>query len=91
MPVAHTQETGLRPRKERVLVEFPETLLKRADEAARQLSKNRREFIRCALEQYIAELDAKEFERELAEGYAANAEMNLALAEEFAIVDSEGL
>jgi predicted transcriptional regulator len=91
--IAHPvkQATPSRSAKGRVLVEFSDSLLKRTDDAAQKLDSNRSEFIRSAVEQYIAELDAREFERELAEGYAANAEMNLALADEFSIVDSEGL
>ncbi len=76
--------------KERVLIEFPTTLLKRADEAANGLEKSRSELIRAALEQYLNRMESSEFEMELAEAYAANASMNLALAEEFSAVDHEG-
>ena len=85
------QRSGtLRARKERVLIEFPGDLLKRADEAARKLDKNRSELIRTAVEQLLNEMETKRFERELAAAYAANAQMNLELAEEFAHVDREG-
>lgn len=77
-------------RKERVLIEFPVTLLKRADEAARGLETNRSGLIRNAVERLLDEMESKKFERELADAYAANAEMNRALAEEFADVDREG-
>jgi hypothetical protein len=76
--------------RERVLIEFPTSLLERADEAARQLSKNRSELIRTAVEQLLNSIEASEFERKLADAYAANAAMNLALAEEFVEVDREG-
>ncbi len=75
--------------KERVLVEFPENLLKRADEVAREMKMSRSELIRSAVEQRLKEIEIKKFEQELAEGYIANAEMNLALVEEFKHVDSE--
>lgn len=77
-------------RKERVLIEFPSALLKRADEAASNLETNRSGFIRNAVERLLDEMEAKEFERELAAAYAANAEMNSALAAEFSEVDREG-
>ena len=79
-----------RPRKERVLVEFPEGLLKRADEAARELGRNRSELIRTAVEQLVDGLAAKRFELELAAAYTANAQMSVELAEEFEDVDREG-
>jgi metal-responsive CopG/Arc/MetJ family transcriptional regulator len=77
-------------RKERVLVEFPASLLKRADHAARELSKNRSELIRSAVEKMLAEMDAKQLEQQLAAAYAANATLSLEMAEEFAHIDREG-
>ena len=91
MPVAHSRRAATRTnRKERILVEFPETLLRRADEAARNLEKNRSELIRLAVERMLADMDKKRFELELAAGYAANAGINLELAEDFAHIDREG-
>jgi metal-responsive CopG/Arc/MetJ family transcriptional regulator len=85
------KQSVTRPRKERVLIEFPEGLLRRADEAANKLAKNRSELIRIAVEQLLSQMEAKQFELELAAGYQANAQMNAELAEEFAHVDLEGL
>ncbi|HEX4007117.1 MAG TPA: ribbon-helix-helix protein, CopG family [Acidobacteriaceae bacterium] len=73
-----------------MLVEFPATLLKMADEAAAMLDKNRSELIRTAVEQYIERLKKKRLEEELASAYVANAAMNLEIAEDFANVDREG-
>jgi metal-responsive CopG/Arc/MetJ family transcriptional regulator len=80
---------SVRSGRERVLVEFSESLLKRADEAARKMDKNRSELIRTAVEQLLDEIETKRFEEELAAAYVANAEMSLALVEEFAHVDAE--
>jgi len=80
----------VRPRRDRVLVEFPSSLLERADQAARSLEKNRSELIRCAVEQLLDGLELKRFEAELAAAYAANAQMNRALCQEFEAVDREG-
>ena len=92
MPVATAPKPlVVRARKERVLVEFPENLLRRADEAARKLDKNRSELIRTAVEQLLSEMEKKQFERELAAGYAANAKMTIELAKEFSSVDREGI
>ena len=76
--------------KERVLIEFPSALLKRADEAARTLETNRSGLIRNAVERLLDEMEAKEFEQELARAYTANAQMNRALVAEFSEVDKEG-
>ena len=78
-------------RKERVLVEFPARLLERADQAALGLETNRSELIRQAVERLLEDMEASKLERELADAYAANSEMNRALAREFAAVDREGL
>jgi transcriptional regulator len=78
-------------RRERVLVEFPENLLRRTDEAAVRMAKNRSELIRNAVEKLLELEEKQKFEKELAAAYAANAQMNLSLAEEFAMVDREGI
>lgn len=89
-PVASDRKTKVvRSGKERVLVEFSESLLKRADEVARKMNKSRSELIRSAVEQHLNEIESKKFEQELAAAYVANAEMNLALTEEFAHIDGE--
>lgn len=77
-------------RRERVLVEFPKSLLMRADAAARDMEKNRSDLIRTAVEQLLDQLESAEFNRELAEAYSANSAINLALAAEFADVDRDG-
>lgn len=84
------QREGAGNTRERVLVEFPSHLLRRADEAAAKLEKNRSELIRTAVERLLDEVERKRFEAELAAAYAANAEMNLRLAEEFEHIDQEG-
>lgn len=92
MPTATpAKKKAQRPGKERVLVEFSESLLKRTDEAARHLEKNRSELIRTAVERLLDGLEKQKFDAELAVAYTANASMNLAIAEEFAPVDREGL
>jgi len=86
--VSRTART--RTRRERVLIEFPENLLRRADEAARKMEKNRSDLIRTAVEQLLEGLETKRFETELAAAYAANAQLNLDLADDFEAVDREG-
>jgi len=91
MPIAAARKPlVVRARKERVLVEFPENLLKRADDAARRMDKNRSELIRTAVEQMLDEMETKQFELELAAAYRANAPASLEIMEEFVHVDREG-
>ena len=91
MPVTRARKaTPATLRKERVLIEFPASLLKRADQAARELDKNRSELIRSAVEKMLADMEAKQFEQQLAAAYAANASLGLEIAEEFAPIDREG-
>ena len=78
-----------KPAKERVLIEFPAAALCRADAAARAQGVSRSEFIRSAVERRLEEMDAVEFERELAEACLANNTRNLELLKEFKHVDRE--
>lgn len=78
------------PARQRVLVEFPSSLLERADEAAARLAKNRSELIRTAVEKLLESLDKERLALEMAEGYIANSALNLSVLEEFAHVDREG-
>jgi len=75
----------------KVIVEFPEDLLRRAEEVASELSTNRSELIRSAVEAYVLRRDAAALEKELAEGYRANADFDRQIAQEFAHVDAENI
>ena len=91
MPTARARKVPpAAPRKERVLIEFPANLLQRADQAARELSQNRSELIRGAVEKLLAGMEAKRLEQQLAAAYTANAALSLEIADEFAHVDREG-
>lgn len=79
-----------RAARERVLVEFPVSLLERADRAAKELDQNRSDLIRTAVEKLLEAREREQLETELAEAYAANAKMNIGLVNEFAHVDKEG-
>jgi metal-responsive CopG/Arc/MetJ family transcriptional regulator len=74
----------------RIAVDLPEPLFNRAESATRDLSINRSELVRQAVERFLEELQRAKLEKELAEGYAANAELDRAIGEEFAAVDYEG-
>jgi metal-responsive CopG/Arc/MetJ family transcriptional regulator len=87
---ASRRRRGVGSQRERVLVEFPLRLLERADEAATELATSRSELIRSAVEQMIEKMEKARFEAELADAYAANAQRNTGLLEEFIHIDREG-
>lgn len=71
------------------MIDFPRDLFKQTERAASELSINRSNFIRAAVERYIREMGQKRLEQELIEGYTANAESSRRINEEFSHVDSE--
>ena len=73
----------------RVVVEFPAPLLDRAERILPQLSINRSELIREAVEHFLEALQRAQLERELAEGYVANGAQARSACEEFAYVDGD--
>ena len=77
------------PPVKRVVVDFPTSLLARAERAIAELGTNRSELIRMAVEQFIESLQKAKLEQSLAEGYMANAAQARQVSEEFACVDSD--
>ena len=73
----------------RIAVEFPKPLLVRADRAVAELSINRSELIRQAVEQYLEALQREKLERDLIDGYIANAAQASGAAEELAVLDCD--
>jgi metal-responsive CopG/Arc/MetJ family transcriptional regulator len=76
------RSAGPRAKAKRIVIEFPTPLLDAADHAAAQLSVNRSSLIREALRQYVGKLQRQKLEKELAEGYVANAASARVLADE---------
>jgi metal-responsive CopG/Arc/MetJ family transcriptional regulator len=71
------------------VVEFPAPLLDRAERVLPELSINRSELIRAAVEQFLEALQRVQLERELAEGYMANGAQARSACEEFAHADGD--
>ena len=91
---AQTSRKGLRRRTapragRKIIVEFPATLYTATEKATSELSINRSTLIRCAVQEYLDRLRVQELEKELAEGYLANASQARETAEAFSHVDSE--
>jgi metal-responsive CopG/Arc/MetJ family transcriptional regulator len=73
----------------KIIVEFPATLYTETEKATTELSINRSTLIRCAVREYLDKLRREELDKELAEGYVANASQARETAEAFSHVDSE--
>jgi len=68
----------------RIAVDFPQPLLLRAERAIAEMSINRSDLIRKAVEQYLEALQRAKLERELMEGYVANASQAMGVAQDLA-------
>lgn len=90
-PARRTSRRGAARATSKVIVEFPADLLARAERAASELATNRSRLIRLAVEQFLQSLQRRELERQLAEGYRANAALDRAICQEFAYVDAENI
>lgn len=66
----------------RVVIDFPEALFDATEDAAVELAINRSSLIREAVKQFLEERHRQKLEKELAEGYIANAASARILAEE---------
>ena len=71
----------------RVAVDLPESLYVRAERATEELSMNRSDFMRQAVESYLELLQQQKLAQELAEGYRLNAGLDRAVGKEFSSVD----
>ena len=75
----------------KVIVEFPDDLLKQTEAAAAKLCTYRSKLIRRAVEEFLNCEARQELEQSLAAGYAANADFDRRIARDFAYVDSENI
>ncbi len=73
----------------KVIVEFSAALYAETERATAQLSVSRSSLIRAAVEEYLDKRRREELDKELAEGYIANASQARETAEAFSHVDSE--
>jgi len=73
----------------KIVVDFPEPLFQETERAIAELSTSRSALIRLAVERYLAAVQREKLDRELAEGYVANASLDRQVAQEFSAVDYE--
>jgi metal-responsive CopG/Arc/MetJ family transcriptional regulator len=75
----------------KIIVDFPEPLYSRTEKATRELATSRSALIRLAVERFLEVLSNQRLERELLEGYQANAKLNQRIAQDFSHVDAENI
>jgi metal-responsive CopG/Arc/MetJ family transcriptional regulator len=75
----------------KICLNIPSLLLEKIDEEAANLNITRSELTREALESYAKSVSAARLEKELKEGYIANAELAKKVCEEWKFVDAENL
>lgn len=73
----------------KILVEFPEDLLKQTEAVAIDLSTDRSKLIRTAVWAFLEKRKRAELAKELAEGYRTHADFDRGVSAEFVHVDSE--
>lgn len=73
----------------RVVIDFPEQLFEATEDAATELAINRSSLIREAVQQFLEARYRQKLERELAEGYIANAASARIVAEEMMTAETD--
>jgi metal-responsive CopG/Arc/MetJ family transcriptional regulator len=72
----------------KIVIDFPAGLSRKRSAAVQELSTNRSGAIRSAVEMYLRVRQREKLERQIAESFAANAEFDRQLVEDFAHVDA---
>jgi metal-responsive CopG/Arc/MetJ family transcriptional regulator len=83
MPAAARQAT--KPVK--VAIDFPAPLFRETERAAHELSTNRSQLIRSAVEMFLRQRNRERLERAIAESFQANRDLDRQLVDEFRHVD----
>lgn len=73
----------------KVAVDFPASLFRETEQAARELSMNRSQIIRSAVEMFLRQRDRERLERAIAESFQANRDLDRRLVDEFRYVDAD--
>jgi len=73
----------------KITVDIPQSLYKETEEVVRERHITTSVFVREAMERHLKSIKRRKLERELAEGYLANAGLSDQIHEEFEFVDAE--
>jgi metal-responsive CopG/Arc/MetJ family transcriptional regulator len=73
----------------KVAVDFPAPLFRETEQAAHELSVNRSQLIRSAVEIFLRQRNREKLERAIAESFHANRDLDRRLMDEFRHVDAD--
>jgi metal-responsive CopG/Arc/MetJ family transcriptional regulator len=73
----------------KVAVDFPAPLFRETERAAQELSVNRSQLIRSAVESFLHRRNREKLERAIAESFQANRDIDRQLMDEFRHVDAD--
>jgi metal-responsive CopG/Arc/MetJ family transcriptional regulator len=73
----------------KIVIDFPAPLFQETERAVHELSMNRSQLIRSAVEMFLRVRRREKLECQIAESFRANAEFDRQLVEDFAHVDAE--
>jgi metal-responsive CopG/Arc/MetJ family transcriptional regulator len=73
----------------KITVDIPQSLYKEAEQVIQERHITTSVFVREAMERHLKSIKRRKLERELEEGYLANAGLNDQIHEEFEFVDAE--
>lgn len=75
--------------KKKITVDIPQSLYKEAEEVIRERHITTSVFVRQAMERHLKSIKRRKLERELEEGYLANAALGDQIHKEFEFADAE--
>jgi metal-responsive CopG/Arc/MetJ family transcriptional regulator len=73
----------------KITVDIPQSLYKETEKIVQERQITTSEFVREAMERHLKAIKRRKLERELEEGYLANASLGDRIHEEFEFVDAE--
>lgn len=73
----------------KVAIDFPAPLFRETEQAAHELSMNRSQLVRSAVEMFLRRRNRERLERAIAESFQANRELDRRLVDEFRYVDAD--
>jgi metal-responsive CopG/Arc/MetJ family transcriptional regulator len=76
-------------RSVKIAIDFPAPLFHETEKAVQELSTTRSSLIRTAVEAFLRNRQRAKLERQLAESFEANAELDRQLMDDFRHVDAE--
>ena len=75
-------------RSVKIAIDLPASLFRKTEKAVSELSTNRSSLVRAALDMFLQKLERDKLEREIADSFSANQDLDRQLLEDFKHVDA---